>query len=312
MRRRDRSRPARHWRMPRTWFGLVAAATILLSLTQPTPELPALVADTPHVSRDGCGKPVRKPSGGFWKCTFVDTFAGRRLDRSKWSVLTTARNGIKNGPECYVDSPRTVSVRHGMLVLSAVKRQRAVRCHSRVTGDFRTRYAAGEVSSLGKFAQAYGRYAFRASFPRAKVPGLHSAIWLWPQKPRYGPWPLSGEIDIAEFVTNYPDRVIPYVHYSSIGLDPTVTNEHCLVKRPGRFHTYVLTWTPSHLVMTINGRPCLDHRVRSALPLSTTAPFDKPFALNMVQALGVQWNAFEPGTTPLPASTRVKFVRVWK
>jgi hypothetical protein len=168
------------------------------------------------------------------------------------------------------------------------------------------------VSTLGKFAQAYGRFAFRASFPSTKRKGLHSAIWLWPQKLRYGPWPLSGEIDVAEFVTSYPDRVIPYVHYSSIGFDPTVTNERCMVKKPARFHTYVLTWTRSHLVMTINGRPCLDHRVRSGLPPSTTAPFDKPFFLNLVQALGVQWNAFDPDRTPLPASTRFTYVRVWK
>jgi hypothetical protein len=64
--------------------------------------------------------------------------------------------------------------------------------------------------------------------------------------------------------------------------------------------------------MTINGRPCLDHRVRSAVPASTTKPFDKPFAMNLVQALGVSWNSFRPGLTPLPASTRVKYVRIWK
>jgi hypothetical protein len=32
----------------------------------------------------------------------------------------------------------------------------------------------------------------------------------------------------------------------------------------------------------------------------------------LTQALGIGLNGFTPGTTPLPATTRVDYVRVWK
>jgi hypothetical protein len=41
-------------------------------------------------------------------------------------------------------------------------------------------------------------------------------------------------------------------------------------------------------------------------------PFDSPFIVALTEYLGVGTNAFQPGTTPLPASTQVDYVRVWK
>ena len=41
-------------------------------------------------------------------------------------------------------------------------------------------------------------------------------------------------------------------------------------------------------------------------------PFDQPFMLSLTQALGIDSNAFVDGTTPLPATTTVDYVRIWK
>ena len=41
-------------------------------------------------------------------------------------------------------------------------------------------------------------------------------------------------------------------------------------------------------------------------------PFDQPFFVALTQALGVDTNVFNPATTPLPATTQVDYVRVWK
>ncbi len=66
--------------------------------------------------------------------------------------------------------------------------------------------------------------------------------------------------------------------------------------------------------MTIlyDGKTCLVDRWDPAAPLVAPEPFDQPFFLALTQALGVNTNAFEPGITPLPATTQIDWVRVWK
>ena len=48
------------------------------------------------------------------------------------------------------------------------------------------------------------------------------------------------------------------------------------------------------------------------LGLVRPAPFDQPFMVALAQALGIGGNASDPATTPLPASTRIDYVRVWQ
>jgi hypothetical protein len=41
-------------------------------------------------------------------------------------------------------------------------------------------------------------------------------------------------------------------------------------------------------------------------------PFDQPFFLAFTSALGIGNNRFVPGTTPLPATMHIDWVRVWQ
>lgn len=167
------------------------------------------------------------------------------------------------------------------------------------------------VSTYGMFSQAYGRFEIRAKFPAAKVAGLQSALWLYPQNLTYGPWPGSGEIDIAETYSKYPDRAIPYIHYNEPIYDPTVTNNYCMISNLGSFHKYVAEWTPTAITIKYDGAICMVHKINPVAPLSGSAPFDQPFFVALTQALGVGDNAFDPATTPLPATTQVDYVHVW-
>jgi beta-glucanase (GH16 family) len=132
---------------------------------------------------------------------------------------------------------------------------------------------------------------------------------MWPQSMTYGD--ASGEIDIAEFRTSYPDRVIPYVHYDMDSPDTSVTNNFCMVDRPGDFHIYVLEWTPGTITVSYDGRVCMTTRWHPAAPLAKPAPFDQPFAMILSQGLGIRTNTVVPGVTPLPSSMYVDYVRVW-
>lgn len=271
-------------------------------------------SETDAITAPTCGKedPV-KHNGDPWTCTFSDEFDGASLDATKWMPQQTAVSGLKSGPGCIVGDPDNVSVGGGVLRLTARREDKPFTCRS-PNGDSTTQYTNGSVTSNGRFSQAFGRYEFRAKFANVKVPGIHGAIWLYPIIERYGPWPQSGEIDVAEIYSRYPDRSIPYVHYKTADPNnPTVTNTGCKLD-PSQFHTYLLEWTSTTITISYDGTVCIKHTIAPASPLPPPQPFGRPFAviLTQVQGRDNSSNQFDPATTPLPATMQVDYVHVWK
>jgi beta-glucanase (GH16 family) len=272
----------------------------------PTPKAPS------------CGATLYKADGTQWKCTFDDEFSGSALDTTKWKVMTSTTGAPLNTPACFVNSTKNVSVSGGYLNLTARQEAAPFACPLPGGLSATTQYTAGEVSSYGKFSQTYGRFAIRASFPATTVEGLQSALWMYPNSTVYGPWPASGEIDIAEEYSGFADRAVPTLHYNfdPATVDPTnnvnvATNTKCLISNVNAFHEYAMEWTTTAITILYDGQVCLvDHP--AATGLTGMAPFNQPFFMVLTQALGIGLNGFTAGTTPLPATTRVDYVRVWK
>ena len=261
-----------------------------------------------------CGllPPLDKGNGGVWTCTFADEFNGKSLDRTKWVVQRTDLSGFHSGPECFLDDPDNVQVVRGTLLLTVRKEAAPFTCHT-PSGGYATQYTSGTVNTNGLFSQAYGRFEVRAKLPTVQTRGLQESFWLWPDDPlRYGAWPRSGEIDIAEVYSQNADRAIPYIHYVPAALDPNVTNTSCKVSFLGHWHTYAVEWTPTSISVIYDGRTCLVDHWNPASPLHAPQPFDQPFMVALTQALGIGTNAFDPATTPLPATTQIDYVRVYK
>jgi hypothetical protein len=105
--------------------------------------------------------------------------------------------------------------------------------------------------------------------------------------------------------SQYPDRAIPAIHHWNPEA-PVVSNNYCYLD-PSEYHDYVLEWSAERLVISYDGKVCLDH----AIPEGSTH-FDQPYFLLLTQALGVGTNDFRADTTPLPASTVIDHVRVWE
>lgn len=256
--------------------------------------------------------------GTRWTCTFDTEFTGTTLDRAQWRPITTAGSGYLSGPNaCYVDSPANISVGNGYLSLTARRTAQPFSCAT-PWGSFVTQYTSASLSTYQLFAQTYGRFEVVAKVPSTSVPGLQSSFWLFPQSlTGYGPWPASGEIDIAEIYSQYAGLGIPFLHYDTNGTTSTaanvnvVTNDSCRIA-VGQFNDYVLEWTPTTMRIIYNGTTCLVDHWQPAAPLAAPQPFDQPFFVNLTQALGMGTNSFNPSTTPLPATTEVKAVRVWQ
>lgn len=290
----------------------LAALALALGAVAPTPASAATKA-RPAPSGPSCGTTIYKSAGVPWTCTFDDEFDGTSLDGSKWIAQETANSSYTSGlTACFVNRPANISVSGGTLNLTARKEAAPFTCTD-PAGDFTTQYTSGMVSTYGRFGQAYGRFEVRAKLPAATVAGLQESFWLWPVNPyKYGAWPGSGEIDIAEVYSRYADRAIPYIHYNAAAFDPNVTNTSCFISDVAAFHSYAVEWTTSTLKIVYDGTTCLVDTWNPASPLISPQPFDQPFIIALTQALGIGNNAFDPATTPLPATTQVDYVRVWK
>jgi beta-glucanase (GH16 family) len=256
-----------------------------------------------------CGPKINKTFFRAWKCTFADDFNGTTLDPSKWIAQTTAASAFTSGQDCYVDSPNNVSVSDGNLNLT-VRRESAPFTCTKPGGSFNTDVTAGSVSTFNRFSQAYGRFEIRAAFPAVGTAGVHSAFWMWPTVITEA-WPGSGEIDVAEYYSKYPDRVIPFLHYMPTKYDANMTNNNCLVANPSAFHTYTLEWSNTTITISYDGKVCLKNSGWSPVGHKKPYPFNNPFMVALTQGLGSTGNDYAAGTTPLPATMKVDYVRVW-
>jgi beta-glucanase (GH16 family) len=272
-----------------------------------------------------CGgeSPSPKPGGGAWTCSFDDEFAAATGDatalRTSWWVpQLTATSAFTTGPSgyeaCYVNTPKNISVSGGALHLTVRKEAAPFTC-----GSFRTQYTSGMVSTYTNFNQTYGRFEVRALLPQTTASGLQETLWLWPLNDvKYGPaWPDSGEVDFSEFYSQYATLDVPYIHYvyDPATINPathtnTVTATNCQISLT-QYNDYAVVWSPGSFTITINGKTCLVDNYL-AYGLMGAQPFDQPFFVALTQALGVGTNAFNPVSTPLPATTSVDYVRVWR
>ena len=280
---------------------------------------PATVPGPGNSSPTCGGETPSRPGGGVWTCTFDDEFdsttgdAGS-LNRGWWTPQLSATSGFITGQypyyACYVDSPNNVSVSNGALHLTVRREPTPVNC-----GGYPASYTSGMVSTDGHFSQTYGRFEVRAQLPQTTAAGLQETLWLWPNNDTlFGSWPASGEVDFSEFYSQYYYLDVPYIHYDynwsyAPYADNVVTN-YCPIN-VSQYNTYAVVWEPGTMQISVNGTTCLTDNYYPD-NVSSPAPFNQPFFIALTQGLGFGSNALNPSTTPLPATTNINYVRVWK
>lgn len=283
---------------------LSASALASVSLQSASGALATQVVTKPMTVSSYCGVNVyRKPNGTAWKCTLGEDFNGTALNSNLWRVMTSDKFGYGDRPDCFVNNRNNIYVANGVLTLTSRKERATFNC-VRDGRNVRTQYSAGMVSTYSKFTQSYGRFEFRAKLPYTTQKGLQTSMWLWPQGASGASWPASGEIDVAEWYSNWPDRVIPYLHQGNIFISKSqITNNNCLVNRVQDWHTYLLEWTPDYLKISYDGRQCLYKK-------GGGAPFNKRYMISLFQGFGLDRNAPVAGTPSL-AKAQFAWVRVW-
>uniref|UniRef100_A0A8H7Y360 GH16 domain-containing protein n=1 Tax=Psilocybe cubensis TaxID=181762 RepID=A0A8H7Y360_PSICU len=154
----------------------------------------------------------------------------------------------------------------------------------------------------------FGRVEIRAKMPNGDW--LWPAIWMLPRDNVYGPWPLSGEIDIVESRGNgirYTAHGSNFVQ-GALNWGPaqnlngaSKSYSWWTDKRKSfaaDFHTYVLEWTPTFLRISV------DTRLHTLLDMRFNEPFFKrgqfPDVINNGSSLVALENPWINGTNATP------------
>lgn len=306
-------------RKPRTGvrtFAVGAVSAIATTAVLLQPQAATVTAEAPSVrtvaaESDECGEVLTKADGSAWECTFVDEFQGRDLDRDNWLVGESSWSGYRLGQTCFTAERKNVMVRGGALALTAQDEGRPFVCRT-PSGDFTTQYTGGHVTTRDAFAQAYGRFEVRAKFPTGRTPGLHGAFWMMPAEPTYGPWPHSGEIDVAEWRSAFGEYVLPSLHYAGRSWWDD-TGWGCTQADVSRYHTYVLEWGPDEMRFYQDGELCFRRSWVPDDPLVAPQPFDQPFHLILTMGVGKDsgGNAVSDGTE-FPGEFAIDHVKAWQ
>ena len=237
-----------------------------------------------------------------WKLIWSDEFNGTSINTNHWQFETGNQGGWGNNElEFYTRRPDNAYVSNG--VLHIVARQEGTNGFS---------YTSARMKSEGLFSQKYGRFEFRAKFPRGK--GYWPALWLMPQDSTYGGWPSCGEIDIAENKGEYPAVVQGTIHYAdSQGghLQSTDFYTFPMGSGVGSFHDYILEWTTNSISWYVDNQVYETQTNWSTATAPYPAPFNQPFYIIMNLAVGGNFDGNPDTNTVFPGEMQVDYVRVF-
>ena len=245
---------------------------------------------------------------GQWSLVWSDEFNGDgpSVDASKW-VIETGGGGFGNNElEYYTARPQNVQVRHGNLVIQALK--------EKYTGpDGVTRdYTSARLKTQTKFSEAYGRFEARIKIPRGQ--GLWPAFWLLGDDIDKVGWPDDGEIDIMENIGKEPSVVHGTIHgpgYSGAGgISASYSLPHGL-RFADHFHVFAVEWEPDAIRFYTDGQ-LYATRTPKDLPAGKKWVFDHPFFIILNAAVGGSWPGSPDSTTMFPQTMLVDYVRVYR
>lgn len=215
--------------------------------------------------------PIEKEMKLVWQ----DEFDGTILDSTKWEIQEGdgSEYGLwrwGNNEEQYYRK-ENVTVSGGVLRIKAIKES---------FGGLE--YTSGRVRSLNKGDFKYGK--FQASIKMSNAGGLWHAFWMLPSNPTQ-PWPISGEIDVMEFVGNKTNEIFNTIHFADNLGNRRQIGETEPIVYDNNFHKYGVEWDANKITWYLDDVETFTV-LRTNSQISATWPFDSEFHLLLNTAIG--------------------------
>lgn len=173
------------------------------------------------------------------------------------------------------------------------------------------KYTSARITTKQKGDWTYGRVEVRAMLPNGL--GTWPAIWMLPTENRYGGWPKSGEIDIAETVGYQKDTLHQTIHTEKYnGMYQTQRTNVMRLNGHGRkYHVYAIEWSADKIEYYLDGVKTYTFAKENTG--SGAWPFDQPFHLLLNVAIGGDFGGKKGiDETIFPTQMRVDYVRVYQ
>ena len=236
-----------------------------------------------------------------YQLVWSDEFNGNSVDLNNWSFEIWKAGRVNNEWQKYVEDTSNYKLNDGKLYLTATK-----------TGkNERGGYTSTRLSSYAKKEFKYGRIEFRAKMPKGR--GTWPALWMLGSNIKEVGWPLSGEIDVMEYVGFQQDTTHINIHtkYQAGSTDfhkaiPLKTAEE-------DFHTYGITWTDGKIEFYLDVPSNILNTYAPTIKTTENWPFNQQFFLIMNFAVGGSWGGKKGvDETIWPQSMIVDYVRVYQ
>ncbi|MFN8588146.1 MAG: family 16 glycosylhydrolase [Candidatus Eisenbacteria bacterium] len=172
-------------------------------------------------------------------------------------------------------------------------------------------YTSARLRSANLADFRYGKIEMRAKLPIGR--GMWPAFWMLPTNSPYGNWPVSGEIDIMEYVGHQANQVFGTLHWGNPNqvYSSTTTTLPSGTFHDG-FHTFAIEWEPNRIRWLLDDvqYACKSNWVSSAG--GYPAPFDTPFHMLINLAVGGNLPGSPDASTVFPQDYVIDWVRVWQ
>lgn len=248
--------------------------------------------------------------GDLLTLVWNDEFDGAQLDPETWFFATGdgSEKGLPPGwgnNELQYYLPDNAQLVNGVLEITA--RRESANSYN---------FTSGRINTQDRFAFKYGRIEASIKFPSGQ--GLWPAFWMLSQNSPYGEWAATGEIDIVEAVNldgTGGNEIFATIHFggaASAGQNTSTETRYTpSFDVTEDFHTYAFEWDEFEMRWYVDGTLYKEENSWSSAAAPYPAPFDQPFHVLFNVAVGGNFPGSPNGSTPLPATMEVDWVRVY-
>ena len=250
-----------------------------------------------------------------WQLVWADEFDGSGApDPAKWGYDIGGNGWGNNELQYYTDRTENARQENGNLVIEAREESFGGR-----------QYTSARLVTRNLASWTYGRFEARIKLPVGQ--GIWPAFWMLAEDSPYGNWPLSGEIDIMEYLGHQPRRVHGTIHYGGGTYAPCRGQRgavlgHCFTGRsydlpsgqvfPDDFHTFAVEWEPQRIRWFVDDVMYQEQTYWYSGAAGYPAPFDQAFHLLLNVAVGGNWPGAPDASTQFPQTMLVDYVRVFQ
>jgi beta-glucanase (GH16 family) len=170
-------------------------------------------------------------------------------------------------------------------------------------------YSSSRLNTKGKQEFKYGRIDIRAKLPYGR--GIWPALWMLGSSIDDEPWPVSGEIDIAELVGHQAGTVHGTAHYDRDGHQERGTGWplNAPEKYADKYHVFTILWQEDQIEWFVDYNK---YFTLKADEVGFNNPFNEPFFFLANIAVGGQWPGDPDDTTPFPQIMEIDYMRVFQ